>query len=256
MGYDLSVHLIHPYPSDMFSSAPSRCSLARESFLFQHSCPMSLAPSVWRSALIQPLDLFFDPDRCCILDGWCLCPLSALETLDFGCILVLTSEVMRLTFLLLRSGLPGLFSVKESDSGHEDCLVLAGRLLILCQRLLVVRLSESLQLATEAVMRFLLQPREASSRLDSEASIQQRRCSSRYREDSRWRLRRRICRRCWSGLSTISSHSSPSLFCSEVCSSADTRSCTSSSIMVLNKETTHISTAKTSLKPYRGHCQI
>lgn len=220
---------IKHYPSDMFSSAPSLCSLI---FLFQHSFPISLAPSVCLSPPIQPPDLFFDPDRCCILEDLCLRFPSTAETFNFCWNLTVTSEVIRLTFLRLLSCRPGLFSVKESDSGQESWL-LTEPLMTGCHWLVADKSSESLQLATEAVMveeEFSLYSL-ASSKLDSEASIQQG-----QREDSRyrlWPLRRRICRRCCSGLRTISFHSSPSLFCSGVCSSADTRSCTSSSIMVL-----------------------
>ena len=225
----------------MCSSAASLRSLAI--FLFQHSFPISLAPSVCRSAATQPPDLFFDPDRCCILVGLCLRLLSTPETFSFCCSLTVTLEDMRLTFLRLLSGRPGLFSVKESDSGQEGCLVLTGPVMTERHRMVGFMSSESLQLATEAAMveeEFSLYPL-VSSKLDSEASIQHRRCSSGKREDSRQRLRplrRRICLRCCRGLKTISSHSSPSLLCSEVCSRADTRSCTSSSIMVLETKDT------------------
>lgn len=221
----------------MFSSAPSLCS-----FLFQHSLPISLAPSVCRSAPIQPPDLFLDPDRCCSRDDLCLRFPSALETFNLGCNRTVTSEIMRLTFLRLLSGRSGLFSAKDPDAGQDGCLVLTGPLITERHRLFEVMSSESLQLATEAA---LVEEEVSlyslvSSKLDSDASIQHRLCSSGKREDSRQRfrpLRRRICRRCCRGLRTISSHSSPSLLCSEACSRADTRSCTSSSIMVLDIKT-------------------
>lgn len=158
----------------MFSSAASLCSLAI--FLFQHSFPISLAPSVCLSAPTQPPDLFFDPDRCCILDGLCLRFPSTPETFNFCCNLTVTSEVIDLTFLRLLSGRPGLFSVKESDSGQEGCLVLTGPLMAERHRLVEVMSSESLQLATEAVMAEEEFPLYSlvSSKLDSEASIQHR----------------------------------------------------------------------------------
>lgn len=162
----------------MFSSAASLCSLAI--FLFQHSFPISLAPSVWRSAPTQTPDLFLDPDRCCILDGLCLCFPSTPETFNFCCSLTVTSEVMRLTFLRLLSGRPGLFSVKESDSGQDGCLVLTGPLMTERHRLVEVMSSESLQLAMEAAIadeEFSLYSL-VSSKLDSDASIQHRLCSS------------------------------------------------------------------------------
>lgn len=222
----------------MFSSAPSLCS-----FLFQCSFPISLAPSVCRSVPTQPPDLFFSPDRWCIRDDLCLRFPSTLEFFSFGCSLTVTSAIIRLTFLRRLRGRPVLFSVKESDSGHDGCLVLTGPLTTERHRLFEVMSSESLQLATEAAMAeedvslYSL----VSSKLDSEASIQHRLCSSGKREDSRQRfrpLRRRICRRCRRGLRTISSQSSPSLLCSEACSRADTRSCTNSSIMVLKIKNT------------------
>lgn len=169
--------LIH-YPSDMFSSAASLCSLAI--FLFQHSFPISLAPSVCRSAPTQPPDLFFGPDSCCILDGLCLRFPSTPETFNFRCNLTVTSEVIRLTFLRLLRCRLGLLSVKESDSGQEGCLVLTGPLMTERHRFVEVMSSESLQLATEAAMveeGFCLYPL-VSSKLDSEASIQHRLCSS------------------------------------------------------------------------------
>lgn len=162
----------------MFSSAASLCSLAI--FLFQLSFPISLAPSVCRSAPTQAPDLFFDPDRCCILDVLCPCFLSTPETFNFCCNLTVTFEVIRLTFLRLLSGRPGLFSVKESDSGQEGCLVLTGPLMTERHRLVEVMSSESLQLATDAVMveeEFSLHSL-VSSKLDSEASIQHGLCSS------------------------------------------------------------------------------
>lgn len=159
------------YPSDMFSSAASLCSF----FLSQHSFPINLALSVFLSAPIQPPDRFFDPDRCRTLEGLFLCFLSKPEPFKVDCSLTVTFEVMRLTFLRLLSGRPGLFSVKESDSGQEDCLALTEPLMRDGHRVDAVISSESLQLATEVVMFSLYSL--ASSKLDSDASIQHRLCS-------------------------------------------------------------------------------
>lgn len=166
----------------MFSSAPSLCS-----FLFQHSFPISRAPSLCRSAPTQETDLFLTPDRCCRCEDPCLRFPSTLGTFTLGCNLTVTSEIIRLTFLRLLSCRPGLFSVKDSDSGQDGCLVPAGCLMSWRHRLFDTVSSESLQFAMAAAMVeeevFLYS--FISSRLDSEASIQQHLCFKGKREDSR-----------------------------------------------------------------------
>ena len=170
------------YPSDMFSSAPSLCS-----FLFQHSLPISLAPSLCRSAPTQETAFFCTPDRCCMCVDLCLRLPSILGTFTLGCNLTVTSEIIRLTFLRLLSCRPELFSVKDSDSGQDGCLVLTGCLMSWCHRLFETMSSESLQFATEAAMvdKDVFLYSFVSSRLDSEASIQQHLCLRGNKEDSR-----------------------------------------------------------------------